>query len=206
MFSKFLNLGSEKQERIINAAMKEFALKGFENASTNEIVKAAEISKGILFHYFKNKKSLFLFLFDYCVELTLKEFFEKADFNEKDIFNKLRQATLIKLELMERYPEIFKFLEVAYLEEAREVKIDVDDKMRSLSIAAYRKFYENIDISKFKEGVDVKLAINTINWTIERFAKEALEKAKKNSKQIEYAEIIKEGDDYIELFKNCFYK
>ena len=45
MYSKFLNLDKEKQDRIINAALKEFALKGYDNASTNEIVKSSEISK-----------------------------------------------------------------------------------------------------------------------------------------------------------------
>lgn len=56
---KFLELDKLKQDRIINAAMKEFALKGYKNASTNEIVKEAGISKGLLFHYFTNKKAYF---------------------------------------------------------------------------------------------------------------------------------------------------
>jgi len=49
MFSKFLNIQQEKQEHILDAAMKEFAQKGFENASTNEIVKEAGISKGLFY-------------------------------------------------------------------------------------------------------------------------------------------------------------
>lgn len=56
LFSKFLNLNPEKQDRILNAALKEFAQKGYQNASTNEIVKEAGISKGLLFHYFNNKR------------------------------------------------------------------------------------------------------------------------------------------------------
>ena len=53
MFSKFLNLKPEKQEKILEVAIREFADKGFEKSSTNEIVKGAGISKGILFHYFQ---------------------------------------------------------------------------------------------------------------------------------------------------------
>ena len=60
-----MSLSEEKQQRILNAALKEFAQKGYKNASTNQIVKEADISKGLLFHYFKNKKQLFLFLYDY---------------------------------------------------------------------------------------------------------------------------------------------
>lgn len=61
MFAKFLSLDKEKQDRIINAAMKEFAQKGYDKASTNEMVKEAGISKGLLFHYFQNKKQLYFF-------------------------------------------------------------------------------------------------------------------------------------------------
>lgn len=85
MFDKFLNLDKEKQERILNAAMKEFALKGFDNASTNEIVKEANIGKGMLFHYFKSKKDLFLFLYDYTLGVLLNELYGKVDLSEKDV-------------------------------------------------------------------------------------------------------------------------
>mgnify|MGYP000914953748 CR=1 FL=1 len=69
MFSKFQSLKPEKQERILNAAIKEFAKKGYKNAVTDEIVKEANISKGALFHYFNNKRDLYLFLYDYSLEI-----------------------------------------------------------------------------------------------------------------------------------------
>jgi len=43
---QFDKLKPEKRERIINAALKEFARNGYEKASTNEIIKEAEIAKG----------------------------------------------------------------------------------------------------------------------------------------------------------------
>ena len=55
--------------------MKEFAVRLLD--ATNEIVKEADISKGLLFHYFKNKKGLFLYLYDYCIELYINEFYRK---------------------------------------------------------------------------------------------------------------------------------
>ncbi|MFD6209493.1 TetR/AcrR family transcriptional regulator, partial [Peribacillus sp. NPDC060253] len=73
MFSKFLNMDKEKQDRIINAAIKEFAQKGYDNASTNEIVKEAGISKGLLFHYFQNKKQLYLFLYEHMIDILMEK-------------------------------------------------------------------------------------------------------------------------------------
>ncbi|HBI04928.1 MAG TPA: TetR family transcriptional regulator, partial [Paenibacillaceae bacterium] len=127
MFSKFFNLETEKQERIINAALKEFAQKGYEKASTNEIVKEARISKGLLFHYFKTKKDLFLFLYDFCIEILLNEFFRKIDVMEKDILIRLRQMTLLKFDLIRKHPEMFDFLMVAYGEDSDDIKKELDE-------------------------------------------------------------------------------
>jgi AcrR family transcriptional regulator len=126
MFSKFLNLDNEKQNRILNAAIKEFAAKGYKNASTNEMVKEAEISKGLLFHYFKNKKELFLFLYDYCIDLAVNDFYNKINLEERDIIVRLRQISLTKLELRDKYPDIFNFILTAYMEDSREVKEELD--------------------------------------------------------------------------------
>ena len=52
MNEKFFDLKKEKQDRMINAALKAFAVNGYKRASTDEIVKDAGISKGLLFHYF----------------------------------------------------------------------------------------------------------------------------------------------------------
>ena len=50
MNNRFFELPKEKQDRFINAALQIFAKNGYKKASTDEIVKAASISKGLLFH------------------------------------------------------------------------------------------------------------------------------------------------------------
>ena len=52
MNSKFFDIKKEKQDRIINAALKIFAMQGYRHGSTDDIVKEAAISKGLLFHYY----------------------------------------------------------------------------------------------------------------------------------------------------------
>ena len=53
---QFLNLQAEKQNRIIQVAIKEFAQNAYVSASTNRIVKECGISKGSLFKYFTDKE------------------------------------------------------------------------------------------------------------------------------------------------------
>lgn len=207
MLSNFLSLPDEKQTRILNAALKEFAQKGYKNASTNEIVKGAEISKGLLFHYFKNKKELYLFLFDYCIEILINDFFKKTDLSESDIIVKLRQFSLVKLKMLKRYPDIIRFVETAYMEDAIDVKNEIEERYNKLSDNNIRKVFEGIDASKFKEAIDVEKAINIIIWTFEGMSNAEIKKAKlTNSGEIDYERIIIDADAYIEMFKKWFYK
>ena len=207
MFSKFLNLKLEKQERILQAVIKEFADKGFESASTNEIVKEAGISKGILFHYFQNKKKLFLFVFDYCVEICMNEFYEKIDQEQSDIFEKLRQIASFKLELLHKYPSIFKFLESAIGEEYSEVKSEIEERKKKITESNYSRVFNNIDKTKFRDGVDINRAINIIMWTLDGFGTSELQKAKASeAKHMDYEKVFHEMDSYIDIFKTSFYK
>lgn len=48
----------------MNAASELFATKGFERTTTAEICKAAGMSSGNLFHYFPNKRAIFIAIFE----------------------------------------------------------------------------------------------------------------------------------------------
>ncbi|MFD3875735.1 TetR/AcrR family transcriptional regulator [Streptomyces sp. NPDC058623] len=53
-----------RRRHILNAATGLFAAKGYERATTAEICRTAGISAGNLFHYFPNKRAIFLAVFD----------------------------------------------------------------------------------------------------------------------------------------------
>ena len=77
MCTNFEKLPEQKKKKIIDACIKEFSKNGYVNASTNNIVLNAGISKGSLFNYFDNKKKLYLYILDYAinfyVDLMLKK-------------------------------------------------------------------------------------------------------------------------------------
>lgn len=53
-----------QRQRIVNAAAALFAAKGFERTTTADICRAVGMSAGNLFHYFPNKRAIFLAVFD----------------------------------------------------------------------------------------------------------------------------------------------
>lgn len=207
MFSKFLSLDSEKQDRIINAAIKEFAQKGYDSASTNEIVKEAGISKGLLFHYFQSKKQLFFFLFDYCYNLVADEFYKKVDLTERDFFKRIRQSVLIKMDLQTKYPEILTFIQEAFIQDSPEIKDEFEKKKQELNAVNIGIIYDGIDLSKFRDDVDVQKILKIISWTFEKMSDEEMNKAKMiPGYKIDYEKVFLEAKEYFDIFIKCFYK
>lgn len=78
----FLNLAPEEKDKVIDAALDEFADKDFEAASLNSIIARAGTSKGSMYHYFGNKEDLYLYLVNQTMkmkEVFLKEALARTD-------------------------------------------------------------------------------------------------------------------------------
>lgn len=207
MYSNFSKINIEKKYRILNAALDEFARNGYKKASTDNIVKAANISKGSLFYYFKNKKRLFLFIYDYTLDVLVKEFFIKIDLSETDLFTRLRQMLVIKYKIIKQYPEMFNFILAAYNEDLHSIKEELEKKNKEFTQNSFNKLLLGINLSKFKDGLDIKKCINIIVWTLERLSQEESKKVKgKNITDYDYDSIMFEVDKYLDLLRCCFYK
>lgn len=201
--AKFKNLTIEKQERIINAAMKEFVESGYNRASTNQIVDIAGISKGSLFNYFNNKRDLYLSLLEHA-KTVIYQIYQQIDFKETDFFKRIEQVGWIKLNLQKKYPKVFDFLKSAAQEDAEDVKEDIDCKLKDILEDGLARLYKNIDYTKFREDIDIEKVINIINWTMVGFAEQ--ERDKLASYQDINQEIIKRWEGYSSILKRCFYK
>ena len=59
-----INTNDPKIQRILNAGLREFSQRGYEEASTNRIAKAAGMSKALMFHYVKSKEDSYILQFE----------------------------------------------------------------------------------------------------------------------------------------------
>ena len=87
--STFLNLPAEKQEKLLEAATREFSHRPFNEASINQIIKEAGIPRGSFYMYFQDKEYLFRYLLKGYVDqlfMLLEEFLLR---NGGDIFQAL---------------------------------------------------------------------------------------------------------------------
>jgi thiamine biosynthesis lipoprotein ApbE len=99
MSEKFDALPEEKRQKILTACLDEFAEHGYVNASTNRIVRAAGISKGLLFHYFESKKKLFLYVLDHTIHYLMEKMNRYSAALTGDLFETLGQYALIKMQI-----------------------------------------------------------------------------------------------------------
>ena len=67
----FFNLPEEKRERVIEAAIEEFAVYPFHQARITAIADNAGIAKGSFYQYFEDKKDLYKYIIELLVERKL---------------------------------------------------------------------------------------------------------------------------------------
>lgn len=116
MNDKFFDLSREKQDRMINGAIEVFAKNGFKHASTDDMVKAVDVSKGLWFHYFGSKLGLYTFVYGYSVKYMILELSSVVDADEKNYFEIMKQIEFAKMRIRKSYPYMTMFLEQALTE------------------------------------------------------------------------------------------
>ncbi len=67
----------EKKNRIIEAGFKLICEKGYHNTNTAEIAKAAGVSTGIVYNYFKDKKDIFIAVVQYYSDTITTPIYKK---------------------------------------------------------------------------------------------------------------------------------
>ncbi|UOQ92121.1 TetR/AcrR family transcriptional regulator [Halobacillus shinanisalinarum] len=207
MTETFKNLDDNKQKRVLTAALKEFGENGFEQASTNRMVKGAGIGKGMLFYYFKNKKELYQYLIDYSLDFTINEYINLIDTAEPDFIERLLQASRIKMKAYTENPALFNFLGTLLLTDESEIPAALKVRIEELQKLGYSKLYENIDRRLFRDDVDVEKAFQLIRWSIEGYQNELTNRLKgQKMASIDFEPYWEEFYEYIEVLKSCFYK
>lgn len=207
MLLKIVGMESKRRDAILNAALKEFATKGFDEASTNVIAKESGISKGLMFHYVNSKKDLFLYLYDYCTELINKEYFDVMNFNEKDIFERLRQSYLLQLDLLIKHPWIFEFNRISAFTKSDEINKELEKRLKRKQSLCYETIFDKIDESRFREELNLERCKQLIFWANTGFTNQILDDIRNSGKnELDYDKIIAELDSFFKELRKLFYK
>ncbi len=173
MNEKFFDLNREKQDRMINAALRIFAENGYRHASTDTIVKEAGISKGLLFHYFTSKMGLFSFLFDYSVRYMLFEYDRLISAKETDYFKIRKEMERAKLNVLRSYPYMNEFIEKSLQENQLDV-IETIEISKNNYLESLDKYNNQGKRSGIRNDISSTQLDNMIRYTVDGLTKDQL--------------------------------
>lgn len=200
MNSKFFDLKKEKQDRMINAALKIFALRGYRHASTDDIVREAAISKGLLFHYFESKLGVYDFIYDYSVRYMILELRSNVDSKEKDLFEVMKQIERARMHAMRGYPYMQQFLNRSMAEDVSEALLAIEQKRGSLEETA-DAIYSQVDYTQLPPEIDGEKLRKMLDFTIKGLMTERFQDASFQPEML-YEEVC----DYLDMMKKIVYR
>ncbi len=143
----FTELDSEKQERILDAALKEFAEYGYENGSTNRIVKNCGISKGSLFKYFENKEDLYFYLIDTVSAEMAEE--TRVDIGKlsKDLYERVIEYSVTEISWYVTNPVKGRFMIGIASETGSDIGRKIIERYGEKSTDIYETLLKGVDMS-----------------------------------------------------------
>ncbi|MGM9626425.1 MAG: TetR/AcrR family transcriptional regulator [Eubacteriales bacterium] len=185
MNDKFFSLPEEKQTAMLNAGYRVFARNSYRKSPMREIAEAAGISKALLFHYFRNKKELYLFLWDKGAQITAEALTRYGCYQAEDLFEAMYMGTRAKIGLMRQYPDLTAFTLKAFYEKDPEVCTEIQR-----SIAKHAAFKEQanrlkIRPERFREGLDLQMMYREMYLASEGYLWEKLQQGEINVDEVE---------------------
>ena len=180
MNDSFLNLPTEKREEILNAAMRVFSMYEYKKASTDDIAAYVNISKGMLFYYFNNKAELYEDVYDFAHKIIEFNMIDEKLLTITDFYDLITYATHKKMQVLKKYPYLMNFSIRSYYTDKEDI--------------SYHIFFKNIDMHKFKEGIDPYEVYKMMVWMVDGYLHEKMmnnELINPDESQMMYLKMVK---------------
>lgn len=162
MNDAYFQLPLNKQKNLLNSGYKLFALYPYKKASMNAIASEANISKSLLFYYFKDKKEYYLFLFNTAIDFLDEQMEECVNKKRNDFFELIDKTVERRMEMIHDYPYLYKFITRAYYESFEEIKLEMDKRKKIMLQTGEGEILKIIYYDKFKNPSDVKILLDIV--------------------------------------------
>ncbi len=145
-------------DKIIQAAIAEFGTKSYESASLNTICSENQISKGLIYHNFKNKDELYLKCLKICFQ-RITAYLRSAQYMAEDIRISMKNFLALRQKFFLENPHYSNIFFNAVLQppkhlmkEIRDIRHEFDD----YNASCYQKMLTQIQL---REGITDEMAL-----------------------------------------------
>lgn len=140
----------EKQTTILEHAMLEFAKHGYAKASTNSISKAANLSKGLIFHYYSSKDELFRSAIEEALDRINKTIHAQFSYRSRDLFERLTELMNYKTLLLTNPDPAITFITTLALDENHELRDQVRQVQENYNSVLFQQLFQELDMSSYR--------------------------------------------------------
>jgi AcrR family transcriptional regulator len=206
-YAHFLAISPEKQQRVIEAALEEFADSDYASASTNAIVRRAGISKGLLFHYFGDKEGLYQYLLDHIAREHYATLETSIDPGRDDFFDIMRKGAEAKLEVMTRDLLATRLYMRAMTDRALPSRVRKSlDRTVAEAYDVFEAMAALIDEGRLRKGLDKGMVVNTIRWASEGLVNQLLATVEPQVQSAEFSQMMEYTLGYFDFLRCLFYE
>lgn len=185
MNEKFFSLPEEKQKAIINAGYRVFSQNSYKNSPMSEIAEAAGISKSLLFHYFRNKRELYLYLWEKCAKTTIDFLEQFGCYNKANLFESMERGLRAKMEIIRLYPDMVNFTIKAFYEKDEEISASIQKSYHAHFSFKTDKIRLGLNPLDFIPGLDLKMMYQDMYWAASGYFWEKLQQGPVNIEEME---------------------
>lgn len=139
-----------RRQQIINSAIAEFGINSYAEASLNAICRNGNISKGIIYHYFKDKDELYLVCVTECFN-SLTTFLNSEMISFKNVEQAIEKYLDLRQQFFKENPEFSNIFTNALLqppkhlvEQIKEIKSELD----KFNINFYEQVLKNVNLKR----------------------------------------------------------
>lgn len=155
------------RERILQAAIREFGENSYEQGSMNSICENNGLSKGLIYHNFKNKDDLYICALRRCTEEMIK-YIEEGVYPEGSIKEKVLSVFTRRKEFFDKEPTLKKLFYYSVYMPPQHLAKELRDIRRS-----YLKVITDLMSSfSFRNGVTMDFVLEYLmlaSWMVIRY-------------------------------------
>ncbi|MEF9936367.1 TetR/AcrR family transcriptional regulator [Carnobacterium sp.] len=169
----------EREQRILDAAMSEFATHSYYEAKTDRIAEIAKVSKGLIFHYFGSKEKLYL----QTVQAALTILINAVDLDQapkKDLVQLVVWSTTKKIFLSQEYPLAFRLVLQSYGNAPKKLQSQLQEFYQEQQKKSYEVIEHVLNQMSLKPEVSKEVAVSLIQSVFENIQIEAQRYLKAN--------------------------
>lgn len=157
----FTNLKESRQKEIVDAALMEFLIHDYQNASLSQIIKNIGIAKGSFYRYFNSKKDLYIYLLYYTTKFRFSDISALTAEKNLSLEDVIIENFKMKIEFDKKFPLYSGFSYRVLRETSKEVELIKNELWKSVL-----DVIKSILLHSISKESNIKIDIQVASYSI----------------------------------------